>query len=118
MTDVVKNRAIAFKNEDGRWKLDMNLGNDRGGGGPLTAPTDPRIWNYALTNNRLGAFVTEKLQAHGKDKLPHSPALLGPMHPSPRFHHVAYMGTAEFKRRSTISGARPFPGHWWPRTAG
>ncbi len=61
MTDVVKNRALAYKNENGRWKLDMNLGNDRGGGGLLTTPIDLLIWNDALTNNRLGAFVTEKL---------------------------------------------------------
>jgi len=61
MTDVVKNRALAYKNENGRWKLDMNLGSDRGGGGLLTTPSDLLIWNDALTNNRLGAFVTEKL---------------------------------------------------------
>lgn len=61
MTDVVKNRALAYKNENGRWKLDMYLGNDRGGGGLLTTPSDLLIWNDALTNNRLGAFVTEKL---------------------------------------------------------
>jgi len=61
MTDVVKNRALAYKNENGRWKLDMYLGNDRGGGGLLTTPTDLLTWNDALTNNRLGAFVTEKL---------------------------------------------------------
>jgi CubicO group peptidase (beta-lactamase class C family) len=67
MTDVVKNRALAYKNENGRWKLDMNLGNDRGGGGLLTTPSDLLIWNDALTNNRLGAFVTEKL---------HEPAIL------------------------------------------
>ncbi len=61
MTDVVKNRALAYKNEKGRWKLDMYLGNDRGGGGLLTTPSDLLIWNDALANSRLGPFVTEKL---------------------------------------------------------
>ena len=62
MTDVVKNRALAYKKEKDRWKLDMYFGNDRGGGGLLSTAGDLLIWNDALTNGRLGAFVTEKLQ--------------------------------------------------------
>lgn len=39
------------------------MGNDRGGAGALlTAPGDLLTWNDALTNNRLGKFVSEKLQ--------------------------------------------------------
>jgi CubicO group peptidase (beta-lactamase class C family) len=63
MTDVVKNRALAYKKESGRWKLDMYFGNDRGGsGGLLTTANDLLIWNEALANHTLGAFVTQKLQ--------------------------------------------------------
>ena len=35
MTDVVKNRALAYEKENDRWRLDMYFGNDRGGGGAL-----------------------------------------------------------------------------------
>ena len=60
---VVKNRALAYQKEGNGWKMDMLLGNDRGGGGALfTTASDLVIWNDALTNNRLGAFVSEKLQ--------------------------------------------------------
>ncbi len=63
MKDVVKNRALAYSKEKDRWKLDMYFGNDRGGsGGLLTTPSDLLIWNDALTNSRLGVFVTEKIQ--------------------------------------------------------
>lgn len=63
MTDVIKNRALAYKKENNRWKLDMYFGNDRGGsGGLLTTANDLLIWNEALTNSTLGAFVTQKLQ--------------------------------------------------------
>ena len=62
MSDVVKNRALAYKKEKEDWKLDVLLGNDRGGGGALmSTPADLLAWNDALTNNRLGSFVTEKL---------------------------------------------------------
>jgi CubicO group peptidase (beta-lactamase class C family) len=60
---VVKNRALAYQKEGNGWKMDMLLGNERGGGGALfTTASDLVIWNDALTNNRLGAFVSEKLQ--------------------------------------------------------
>ena len=35
MRDVIKNRALAYEKEGNRWKQDMLLGNDRGGGGAL-----------------------------------------------------------------------------------
>ncbi len=60
---LVKNRAIGYKKERDLWKIDMYLGNDRGGAGGLyTTAADLVTWNDALTNNRLGKFVTEKLQ--------------------------------------------------------
>ncbi len=63
MKDVVKNRALAYKKENDRWKLDMYFGNDRGGsGGLLTTAGDLVIWNDALTAGTLGKFVTQKLQ--------------------------------------------------------
>jgi CubicO group peptidase (beta-lactamase class C family) len=66
MREVVKNRALAYEKEGGRWKVAMRLDNNRGGGGILSAASDLLIWNDALTNNRLGAFVTEKLQEQAK----------------------------------------------------
>jgi CubicO group peptidase (beta-lactamase class C family) len=64
---VVKNRALAYEKDGNRWKLDMLLGNDRGGGGALLSTAgDLLIWNDALTNGRLGAFVTEKLQEQAR----------------------------------------------------
>jgi CubicO group peptidase (beta-lactamase class C family) len=63
MTLVVKNRAMAYGKEKGQWKLNMYLGNDRGGAGALlTTASDLLIWNDALANNRLGIFVSQKLQ--------------------------------------------------------
>lgn len=61
--EVVKNRALAYEQADGRWRADMLLDNDRGGGGALLSTAgDLLIWNDALTGGRLGAFVTEKIQ--------------------------------------------------------
>src|SRR6185436_1490560 len=60
---LIRNRAIAYKKEPSGWKMDMYLGNDRGGaGGLFTTAADLVTWNDALMNNRLGKFVTEKLQ--------------------------------------------------------
>jgi CubicO group peptidase (beta-lactamase class C family) len=60
---LIKNRALAYKKEAGGWKMDMYLGNERGGAGAMfTTASDLVTWNDALTNNRLGAFVTQKLQ--------------------------------------------------------
>ncbi|WP_169788212.1 serine hydrolase domain-containing protein [Rufibacter tibetensis] len=66
MTDVVKNRALGYEKQKDGWKLDMYLGNDRGGGAILSTAGDLIIWNEALTNGRLGAFVSEKLQEPSK----------------------------------------------------
>jgi hypothetical protein len=61
--NLIKNRALAYKKEATGWKMDMYLGNERGGaGGLFTTAGDLVTWNDALTNNRLGAFVTQKLQ--------------------------------------------------------
>ncbi|GAA4310434.1 serine hydrolase domain-containing protein [Nibribacter koreensis] len=63
MTHVVKNRAMAYERQkDGNYKLDMYWGNDRGGGAILSTAQDLVLWNDALKNNKLGAFVTQKLQ--------------------------------------------------------
>jgi CubicO group peptidase (beta-lactamase class C family) len=60
---LIKNRALAYKKEKDRWKMDMYLGNDRGGaGGLFTTAADLAMWNDALANKRLGEFVTQKLQ--------------------------------------------------------
>ena len=60
---LIKNRAIAYSKDARGWKMDMYLGNDRGGtGGLFTTAADLVTWNDALMNNRLGAFVTQKLQ--------------------------------------------------------
>ena len=67
MTEVIKNRALAYKKEKDQWKLDMLLGNDRGGGGALMSTAgDLLIWNDALNNGSLGKFVTEKIQEPAK----------------------------------------------------
>jgi CubicO group peptidase (beta-lactamase class C family) len=59
----VKERALAYENEGDGWSLNILVGNERGdGGGLLSTASDLLIWNEALTNARLGAYVTEKLQ--------------------------------------------------------
>lgn len=63
LREVIENRALAYDQEDGRWKMAMLLDNDRGGGGALlTTAGDLVLWNDALANGRLGAFVSEKIQ--------------------------------------------------------
>lgn len=63
MRDIIKNRALAYNRQGGGpWRMAMLLDNDRGGGGILSTSSDLLIWNDALTNNRLGAFVSEKIQ--------------------------------------------------------
>jgi CubicO group peptidase (beta-lactamase class C family) len=61
MTEIVRNRALAYKKEGERWKMDMYFGNRRGGEVLLTTATDLLIFDDALTNGRLGAFVSEKI---------------------------------------------------------
>src|SRR5688500_14947835 len=48
--DVNKNRALAYQKEGNRWKQDMLLGNERGGGALFTTASDLLIWNEALTS--------------------------------------------------------------------
>jgi len=59
---LIPDRALAYDKEDGRWHLDMYMGNDRGGAGALyTSAADLALWNDALMNGRLGEYVTKKL---------------------------------------------------------
>ncbi len=63
LRDVINNRALAYEKEDDQWKLAMLMDNARGGGGALfSIPTDLLKWNDALTTEKLGKFVTTKLQ--------------------------------------------------------
>jgi len=59
---VIKNRALAYEKEGDRWRMDMLIDNDRGGGALFSTASDLVIWNDALTSARLGKFVSEKLQ--------------------------------------------------------
>ncbi len=60
---LIKNRALAYSKEKERWKMDMYLGNERGGAGALfTTAADLVAWNDALGANRLGAAITQNLQ--------------------------------------------------------
>src|SRR5690606_22880534 len=63
MRDIIKNRALAYEKDPlGRWRMAMLLDNDRGGGGVLTTASDLLVWNDALTNQRLGKLVSEKME--------------------------------------------------------
>ncbi len=67
LREVIRNRALAYEKVDGRWKLATRLDNDRGGGGALfSTAADLLIWNDALTQGRLGPFVTEKIQEQAR----------------------------------------------------
>lgn len=60
---LIKSRALGYKKEKDRWKLDMYVGNERGGAGALfTTAVDLVAWNDALTANKFGAAFTQKLQ--------------------------------------------------------
>lgn len=63
LREIVKNRALAYEKERDQWQMAVKFDNDRGGGGALlSTAADLLIWNDTLTNNRLGASVTAKLQ--------------------------------------------------------
>lgn len=56
------NVALAYQKNGDSWTRFMRLGNERGGGAIISTTGDLLKWNDALTNNRLGSFVTRKLQ--------------------------------------------------------
>lgn len=63
LQNVIKNRALAYGKAGNGWKLDMLLGNDRGGAGALlSTASDLLIWNEALTSGRIGVSISKKLQ--------------------------------------------------------
>lgn len=65
VTDILHgtgDRALGYQKEGDSWKQYMRLGNERGGGAVISTAPDLLIWNDALTNGRLGAFVTQKIQ--------------------------------------------------------
>jgi CubicO group peptidase (beta-lactamase class C family) len=67
LRQVIKNRALAYDKNPNGWKMAIKFDNERGGqGGLLSTPGDLLIWNDALSNARLGAFVTEKLHEPAK----------------------------------------------------
>lgn len=55
-------RALAYQQEETGWRQHMRLGNERGGGTVVSTAGDLLRWNDALTNGRLGPFVTAKLE--------------------------------------------------------
>lgn len=62
LREVIKSRAIAYERVNETWRMAMVLDNDHGGGGILSTAVDLVTWTDALANNRLGAFVSEKMQ--------------------------------------------------------
>ena len=63
LRQVIKNRAQAYDLQGGQWRMDMLIDGERGGAGALfSTPSDLVLWNDALTNDRLGKFVSAKLQ--------------------------------------------------------
>jgi CubicO group peptidase (beta-lactamase class C family) len=59
---VLKNRAVAYEPDSDRWRIDMLIDNERGGGGALfSTASDMVVWNDALTSDKLGKFVSEKI---------------------------------------------------------
>lgn len=54
--------ALGYQKEGTGWKPYMRLGNNRAGGAIASTAGDLLAWNEALTNGRLGRFVTDKLQ--------------------------------------------------------
>jgi CubicO group peptidase (beta-lactamase class C family) len=64
--EVIPNRALGYDRKGGEWKLDMLLDNARGGGALLSTSSDLLLWNDALTNKRLGALVSAKIEEPSK----------------------------------------------------
>ena len=59
---VVRDRAIAYSEDNGGYQQNMPFENSIGNGGLLTTVGDLLIWNRALDHGALGAFVTAELQ--------------------------------------------------------
>jgi CubicO group peptidase (beta-lactamase class C family) len=59
---VVRDRAIAYSEGSGGYQQNMPFENSIGNGGLLTTVGDLLIWNRALSQRVLGAFVTAELQ--------------------------------------------------------
>lgn len=97
LRDVVKNRALAYDKDGGRWKMAMLLDNNRGTSALFTTASDLLIWNDALTNDRLGKFVSGKLQEQTKlnngRKLDHSRGIFFGTYRGAK--EVYYTGSAE-----------------------
>ena len=61
--EKITNRALAYEKRRNEWQLAILEDNNRGGGGALmSTASDLLIWNQALTEGKLGKFVTEKIQ--------------------------------------------------------
>jgi CubicO group peptidase (beta-lactamase class C family) len=59
---VVPNRAQAYEPTAGGWQLDMPFEDIYGNGGLLTTVGDLLIWNEALTEGRIGAGITARME--------------------------------------------------------
>ena len=59
---VVDDRAIGYRRASGAFEQAMPFENAIGHGGLLTTVGDLLLWNRALTEGKLGPFVTEHLQ--------------------------------------------------------
>ncbi|MGN6416371.1 MAG: serine hydrolase domain-containing protein [Pseudobacter sp.] len=63
LRDIIPDRALAYEKKNNNWKMMILMDNDRGGGGALmSTASDLVIWNDAITDARLGKFVTAKIQ--------------------------------------------------------
>jgi CubicO group peptidase (beta-lactamase class C family) len=97
LRDVLKNRALAYDKDDGRWKMAMLPDNNRGTSALFTTASDLLIWNDALTNGRLGKLVNGKLHEqttlNNGRKLDHSRGIFFGTYRSVK--EVYYTGSAD-----------------------
>lgn len=54
--------ALGYEKDGPVWKKSMYLGNQRAGGAVISTAGDLLIWNDALTNGRLGKFLSGKIE--------------------------------------------------------
>lgn len=59
---VIRNRALAYEPEKDRWRIAMRLGDERGCGAVFSTASDLVLWTDALASQRLGTFVSQKLE--------------------------------------------------------